>query len=75
MKAPQAAGVIHSDFERGFICAEVRTMGREGAGEEGEVTLVGCDAVGLTPALRPRGPYVRRAGIMKPSLRVPGRHL
>jgi len=21
--APQAAGVIHSDFERGFICAEV----------------------------------------------------
>jgi len=23
MKAPQAAGVIHSDFERGFICAEI----------------------------------------------------
>jgi GTP-binding protein YchF len=23
MKAPQAAGVIHSDFEKGFICAEV----------------------------------------------------
>lgn len=22
-KAPQAAGAIHSDFERGFICAEV----------------------------------------------------
>ncbi|EPS62769.1 hypothetical protein M569_12020, partial [Genlisea aurea] len=22
-KAPQAAGTIHSDFERGFICAEV----------------------------------------------------
>jgi ribosome-binding ATPase YchF (GTP1/OBG family) len=22
-KAPQAAGVIHSDFERGFICAEI----------------------------------------------------
>jgi obg-like ATPase 1 len=22
MKAPQAAGVIHTDFERGFICAE-----------------------------------------------------
>jgi ribosome-binding ATPase len=21
--APEAAGVIHSDFERGFICAEV----------------------------------------------------
>lgn len=25
-KAPEAAGVIHSDFERGFICAEVYTM-------------------------------------------------
>lgn len=24
-KAPQAAGVIHSDFEKGFICAEVYT--------------------------------------------------
>jgi GTP-binding protein YchF len=23
IKAPQAAGIIHSDFERGFICAEV----------------------------------------------------
>jgi len=22
-KAPQAAGVIHSDFEKGFICAEI----------------------------------------------------
>lgn len=25
-KAPGAAGVIHSDFERGFICAEVMTF-------------------------------------------------
>ena len=25
-KAPAAAGVIHSDFERGFICAEVYTV-------------------------------------------------
>ncbi len=25
-KAPQAAGVIHSDFERGFICAETYTF-------------------------------------------------
>ena len=24
-KAPQAAGAIHTDFERGFICAEVMT--------------------------------------------------
>ena len=23
MKAPQAAGIIHSDFERGFIRAEI----------------------------------------------------
>lgn len=26
-KAPQAAGVIHSDFERGFICAETCSVG------------------------------------------------
>lgn len=25
-KGPEAAGVIHSDFERGYICAEVYTM-------------------------------------------------
>jgi len=25
-KAPQAAGVIHTDFEAGFICAEVMTF-------------------------------------------------
>ena len=25
-KAPEAAGVIHSDFEKGFICAEVYTL-------------------------------------------------
>ena len=25
-RAPQAAGVIHSDFEKGFICAEVYKM-------------------------------------------------
>eukprot|EP00261_Vitis_vinifera_P037024 XP_019078267.1 PREDICTED: obg-like ATPase 1 isoform X2 [Vitis vinifera] len=36
-KAPQAAGTIHSDFERGFICAEVmkfddlKELGSEGA--------------------------------------------
>ena len=36
-KAPGAAGVIHSDFERGFICAEVmhyeelRELGSENA--------------------------------------------
>ena len=25
-KAPQAAGAIHTDFERGFICGEVMTF-------------------------------------------------
>jgi obg-like ATPase 1 len=36
-KAPQAAGVIHTDFEKGFICAEVmkfadfKELGSEGA--------------------------------------------
>lgn len=32
-KAPQAAGAIHTDFERGFICAE--TMGFEDLKELG----------------------------------------
>ena len=37
-KAPQAAGTIHTDFERGFICAEVMKYdelveAREGAGD------------------------------------------
>jgi obg-like ATPase 1 len=36
-KAPQAAGIIHTDFERGFVCAEVmkfdeyKELGSEGA--------------------------------------------
>jgi ribosome-binding ATPase YchF (GTP1/OBG family) len=40
MTAPQAAGVIHSDFEKGFIRAEVMkyndfiTYGSEGAVKE-----------------------------------------
>src|SRR5699024_1484936 len=29
MKAPQVAGVIHSDFERGFIRSEERRVGKE----------------------------------------------
>ncbi|KAF1895331.1 hypothetical protein Lal_00043977 [Lupinus albus] len=39
-KAPQAAGAIHTDFERGFICAEVmkfddlKELGSEGAVKE-----------------------------------------
>ncbi|MEQ6388610.1 redox-regulated ATPase YchF [Bacillaceae bacterium S4-13-58] len=50
MKAPQAAGIIHSDFERGFIRAETvsyddlihaRTMGV--AREQGKVRLEGKD--------------------------------
>lgn len=47
-KAPAAAGVIHTDFERGFICAEVisyddyiRWGGERGAKEAGKVRLEG----------------------------------
>ena len=43
-KAPQAAGVIHTDFERGFICAEVMKYDDfiENNGSEVE-----CKAAGL----------------------------
>lgn len=51
-KAPAAAGVIHSDFERGFICAEVisfedfmRYHGEHGAKEAGKLRLEGRDYV------------------------------
>jgi len=51
-KAPQAAGVIHSDFERGFIKAEVvgyddylRYGGEKGAREAGRLRLEGKDYV------------------------------
>jgi GTP-binding protein YchF len=51
-KAPQAAGVIHSDFERGFICAEtigyedyVAFQGEQGAKAAGKVRLEGRDYV------------------------------
>jgi GTP-binding protein YchF len=51
-KAPQAAGVIHSDFERGFIKAEVisyddyvRFGGEKGAREAGRLRLEGKDYV------------------------------
>ena len=41
-KAPQAAGTIHTDFERGFICAEVMTYeDLHAAGNENEVKAVG----------------------------------
>lgn len=49
-KAPEAAGVIHTDFERGFICAEViayddfvRLGGEQGAKEQGKMRLEGRD--------------------------------
>ncbi len=49
-KAPQAAGVIHSDFERGFICAEtisyadyVACQGEQGAKAAGKLRLEGRD--------------------------------
>jgi len=48
--APQAAGVIHTDFERGFIRAEVasyedfvRHRGEQGAKEAGKLRLEGKD--------------------------------
>jgi ribosome-binding ATPase YchF (GTP1/OBG family) len=52
MTAPQAAGVIHTDFERGFIAAEiipyddfVRLNGEQGAKEAGKMRLEGRDYV------------------------------
>ena len=48
MKAPQCAGIIHSDFERGFIRAEVISFadyekynGEKGAKEAGKMRLEG----------------------------------
>lgn len=50
--APQAAGVIHSDFERGFIRAEViayadfvQYKGEQGAKEAGKLRLEGKDYI------------------------------
>lgn len=41
-KAPGAAGVIHTDFERGFICAEVMKFeDLERLGSEAEVKAEG----------------------------------
>jgi len=52
MRAPQAAGVIHGDFERGFIRAEtiayadyVGHGGEQGAKEAGRMRLEGKDYV------------------------------
>ena len=51
-KAPQAAGVIHSDFERGFIRSEtigyddyIANGGETGAQEAGKMRLEGKDYV------------------------------
>jgi ribosome-binding ATPase YchF (GTP1/OBG family) len=51
-KAPSAAGVIHSDFERGFICAEtigyedyVRYLGESGAKSAGKMRLEGREYI------------------------------
>jgi GTP-binding protein YchF len=51
-KAPEAAGVIHTDFERGFISAEtisyadyVTLGGEQGAKEAGKMRLEGRDYV------------------------------
>ncbi len=52
MNAPQAAGVIHSDFERGFICAEtinwqdyLEYKGESGAKQAGKLRLEGKDYI------------------------------
>ena len=52
MTAPQAAGVIHTDFEKGFIRAEtiafpdfVRLNGEQGAKEAGKMRLEGKEYV------------------------------
>jgi hypothetical protein len=49
-KAPQGAGVIHTDFERGFICAEIISYtdyvelgGEQGAKTAGKMRLEGRD--------------------------------
>lgn len=47
-KAPTAAGKIHSDFERGFICAEV-------------YTIADLEAVGSRPKLKEHG-KIRQEG-------------
>lgn len=51
-KAPQAAGVIHSDFERGFIKAEVIAYddyialnGEQGAKEKGKLRIEGKEYI------------------------------
>jgi hypothetical protein len=50
--APQAAGAIHTDFERGFIRAEVIAFedyvacgGEQGAKEAGKMRLEGKDYI------------------------------
>jgi ribosome-binding ATPase YchF (GTP1/OBG family) len=51
-KAPQAAGVIHSDFEKGFIRAEVISYsdyieynGESGAKENGKLRVEGKEYI------------------------------
>lgn len=51
-RAPQAAGVIHSDFERGFICCEtiswddyVSCRGEQGAKDAGKMRVEGKEYV------------------------------
>ncbi len=51
-KAPGAAGVIHTDFERGFICAEtiaypdyIAGNGEQGAKEAGKMRLEGKEYI------------------------------
>ncbi len=50
--APQAAGVIHTDFERGFICAQtiafddfIKFKGEQGAKDAGKMRAEGKEYV------------------------------
>ena len=50
-KAPQAAGVIHTDFERAFICAEIMNwkdfveLGEAGAKAAGKLRTEGKEYI------------------------------
>src|ERR1700722_12447140 len=78
-KAPQAAGVIHSDFEHGFIRAEtiayddyVACGGEAGARDGGQMRLEGKDYVLLDGGVR-RFPFATCLLVSAPRSLVPDR--
>ncbi len=66
-KAPQAAGVIHGDFERGFICAETmkfddfKELGSEAAVKVPTAAPAPREASSLALPRRPPASTGRRA--------------